>query len=318
MTTFFNLIIFIASFFVLWFGAGLIVKNVSKFAHLLRISSFSISFFLLGFLTSIPELTVGINAIIDQKPEIFVGNLIGGIVVIFGLIIPLLAIINGKIKLVHDLENKNLILVLLYLILPLTFLSDQVINFVEAVFLIIYYLIIFYLLEKKQTLLEKITSEFTNHQKLFIKDILKIIFGIVLVIFSSHFIVENTLYFSSLLKISPFFVALIVISLGTNLPELSLVVRSIKEKKETIAFGDYLGSATANIFILGILTVIGDKNILVPNHFYQYSIFIVLSLILFYFFIKSENRLSAKEAIILLFIYLIYLLFEIKKVFWFK
>ncbi len=315
MATFFNLIIFIASFFVLWFGSGLIIKNVSKFSHLLKISSFSISFFLLGFLTSIPELTVGINSIIDKKPEIFVGNLIGGIVVIFSLIIPLLAIINGKIKLVYDLENKNLILVLLYLFLPLAFISDQKINLIEGVFLIIYYLIIFYLLERKQTLLEKITTELTNHQKLFIKDILKIIFGIGLVVFSSHFIVEKTLYFSSLLKISPFFVALIIISLGTNLPELFLVIRSVKERKETIAFGDYLGSSTANIFLLGVLTVVNNKLILLPDHFYQYSIFIAFSLILFYFFIKSENRLSAKEAIILLFIYLIYLLFEIKKVF---
>lgn len=315
MTTVLNLIIFIASFFILWIGSGLIVKNVSKFSYHLRISSFSISFFLLGFLTSIPELTVGINAIIDQKPEIFVGNLIGGIIIIFSLIIPLLTIVSGRIKLVHDLENKNLILVILYLLLPLAFLSNQVINLIEGVFLILYYLIIFYLLERKQTLLEKITNELTNHQKLFIQDILKIIFGIVLVILSSRSIVENTLYFSSLLKISPFFVALIIISLGTNLPELSLVIRSIKEKKETIAFGDYLGSAVANVFLLGVLTVINGNQILLPNHFYQYSIFIFLSLTLFYFFIKSEKILTAKEALILLFIYLVYLLFEIKKVF---
>lgn len=310
-----NLIIFIASFFILWIGSGLIVKNVSKFSHLLKISSFSISFFLLGFLTSIPELTVGINAIIDQKPEIFVGNLIGGIIIIFSLIFPLLAIISGKIKLVHDLENKNLILVLLYLLLPLAFLSDQIINLIEAIFLIIYYLIIFYLLERKQTFLEKITAEFTNHQRLFIKDILKIIFGLVLVIFSSHFIVENTLYFSSLLKISPFFVALIIISIGTNLPELSLVIRSIKEKKQTIAFGDYLGSAAANVFLLGLLTVVNENQILLPNHFYQYSIFIFLSLTLFYFFTKSEKILTAKEGLILLFIYFFYLIFELTRSF---
>ncbi len=315
MTAFYNLITFTISFFILWLGSGLIVKNVSKFSHLLKISSFSISFFLLGILTSMPELTVGINSIIDQKPEIFVGNLIGGIVVIFSLVIPLLAVINGQIKLVHDLENKNLILIVIYLLLPLAFISDRIINLIEGIFLIVYYLIIFYLLERKQTLLEKLSVEFTNHQKLFLNDILKIILGIILVTISSHLIVKNTLYFSSLFKISPFFVALIIVSFGTNLPELSLIIRSVKEKKETIAFGDYLGSATANVFLLGVLTVVNNKSIIVPNHFHQYSFFIALSIIIFYLFIKSENKLSAKEAIILLLIYVIYLLFEIKKVF---
>lgn len=310
-----NLIIFLFSFFLIWFGAGLIVKNVSKFAHLLKISSFSLSFFLLGFLTTLPELTVGINAIFDKKPEIFVGNLIGGIVVLFSLVIPLLAIVNGKVILNHDLDNKNLILVILYLILPLTFIADQKLELIEGIFLIVFYLIIFYLLEKKQTFLEKISNELIDHKKAFLTDIIKIILGIGVVVFASHFIVEKTIYFSRLFHVSPFFVALIIISLGTNLPELSLIIRSIKEKKQQIAFGDYLGSAVANVFVLGILTTVNGEGVFVPNHFYQYAFFILISLILFYLFIKSENKLSAKEALVLLFIYFIYLLFEIRKSF---
>lgn len=310
-----NTVIFVFSFFFIWFGAGLIVKNISKFSHHLKISSFSLSFFLLGFLTTLPELTVGINAIFDKKPEIFVGNLIGGIVVLFSLIIPLLTIVNGKVILNHDLDNKNLILVILYLILPLTFIADQKLNLIEGIFLIVFYLIIFYLLEKKQTFLEKISNELIDHKKTFFTDILKILLGIGVVVFASHFIVEKTIYFSRLFHVSPFFVALIIISLGTNLPELSLIIRSIKEKKQQIAFGDYLGSATTNVFVLGILTIVNGEDVFVPNHFYQYALFILISLILFYLFIKSENKLSVKEALVLLFIYIIYLFFEIRKSF---
>lgn len=311
----FNGVILILSFFLIWWGAGLIIKNVSKFSHLLKISNFSLSFFLLGFLTTLPELTVGLNAIFDNKPEIFVGNLIGGIVVLFSLIIPLLTILNGKLILNHDLENKNLIIVLLYLLLPLIFVADQKLTIIEGFFLVIYYLAIFYLLERKKSLVEKITTELTNHQKAFFVDILKILLGVIIVIFASRLIIEKTLYFSNFFNVSAFFVALIVLSLGTNLPELSFLIRSFKEKKEEIAFGDYLGSATANIFVLGLLTIINNNPISLPNHFYQYAVFIALALVLFYFFIKSEKKLSSKEALILLFIYFIYLFFEIKRSF---
>jgi cation:H+ antiporter len=305
--------IFFLSFLFIWLGSGLIIKNVSRFSHLLRISSFSISFFLLGFLTSIPELTVGVNAIFDNKPEIFVGNLIGGIMVIFSFIIPLLAIINRSISLRYDLENKNLIVVLLYLLLPLSFIADQKLNLIEAIFLVIYYFVIFYLLEKKQTLFEKITSQLTNHKKDFLVSIVKIIIGVIVVIISSHFIVEKALFLSNFFKVSPFFVGLLIISIGTNLPELSLVIRSFKEKKQEIAFGDYLGSATANIFILGLLTLLNQSAIVIPDHFYRYAIFIALALILFYVFIRSENKLSTKEGLILFFLYCFYLMFELRK-----
>jgi cation:H+ antiporter len=313
LTFFTNSLIFFLSFLFIWFGSGLIIKNVSRFSRLLRISSFSISFFLLGFLTSIPELTVGVNAIFDNKPEIFVGNLIGGIMVIFSFIIPLLAIINRSISLRYNLENKNLIIVLLYLLLPLTFIADQKLNLIEAIFLVFYYFVIFYLLEKKQTLLEKITSQLTNHKKAFFIDIVKIAIGVVIVIISSHFIVEKALFFSSFFNVSPFFVGLLIISIGTNLPELSLVIRSFKEKKQEIAFGDYLGSATANIFILGLLAILNQSTIVIPDHFYRYAIFIALALILFYIFIRSENKLSAKEGLILFFLYCFYLMFELRK-----
>jgi cation:H+ antiporter len=306
-------VIFFLSFLFIWFGSGLIIKNVNRFSHLLQISSFSISFFLLGFLTSIPELTVGVNAIFDNQPEIFVGNLIGGIMVIFSFIIPLLAIINRGISLRYNLENKNLIITLLYLLLPLSFIADQKLGLIEAIFLVVYYFVIFYLLEKKQTFLEKITSQLTNHKKDFLVSIAKIIIGVIIVIISSHFIVEEALFLSSFFKVSPFFVGLLIISLGTNLPELSLVIRSFKEKKQEIAFGDYLGSATANVLILGLLTILNQSTIVIPNNFYRYAIFIALSLILFYVFIRSENKLSTKEGLILFFLYCFYLMFELRK-----
>src|SRR4030042_5741949 len=95
------------SFFVIWYGAGLIISAVDKISKKSNISKFAVSFFILGLLTSTPELAVGINSIADHDPEIFVGNLLGGIIVIFLLIVPILAIMGNGIKLAHQLNSKN-------------------------------------------------------------------------------------------------------------------------------------------------------------------------------------------------------------------
>ncbi len=77
---------------MIWFGAGLIVTAASKFSQKLKLSPFAFSFVFLGILTSTPEFSVGLQAIADHDAEIFVGNLLGGIVVLFLVVIPMLAV----------------------------------------------------------------------------------------------------------------------------------------------------------------------------------------------------------------------------------
>jgi len=85
-------LIYFLSFLGIWIGSGLVIKSVEKLSRVIRASSFAISFFLLGFFTSISELSVGVSAIIQHDPEIYVGNLLGASIVLFILVIPLLAI----------------------------------------------------------------------------------------------------------------------------------------------------------------------------------------------------------------------------------
>ena len=101
--------VYVLSFVAIWFGAGLIISSVEELSKKLNISSFAVSFFVLGILTSIPEASVGINSIIDRDPEIFVGNLIGASLVLFLLVIPILAVAGNGIRLAHQLDGKSLL-----------------------------------------------------------------------------------------------------------------------------------------------------------------------------------------------------------------
>lgn len=287
------------------------MTSVDRLAHKLNLSSFVVSFFLLGILTSVPEISVGVNSLIDKKPEIFVGNLIGGIVVIFLLIIPLLALLGDGVKLVHQLEKDNLIFALVVIAAPSMFALDGTISLAEGLFSILLYADLVYIVEKRKGLLERIKDNLVHNKNHIVNDLIKIVLGVGTVFVASRYIVDETIYFSNLFQVSPFLISLIVVSLGTNLPELSLVIRALLLKKKEVALGDYLGSAAANTVIFGGLILANGASTVVPNHFLQTFIFIVGGLLIFYIFSRSKNDISREEGLVLLLGYLLFLFVEI-------
>ena len=139
----FRILLYLASFFVIWYCSGIIIRSVENLALKFKISPFAMSFFVLGILTSIPEFSIGINSIINNTPDIFVGNLLGASLIIFIFIIPLLAVFSERVKLVHQLNENNLIFSLLVVGAPVFLIADNVLTRTEGVFLILIYFILF-------------------------------------------------------------------------------------------------------------------------------------------------------------------------------
>lgn len=307
----FEIIFYIASFIFIWFGAGLIINSIDRIAKKLRLSSFAISFFVLGILTSIPEIAISTTAIIDHNPEIFVGTLLGGVIVIFLLIIPILAVFGREIKINKELNNKNILLTMMVVAAPGVLVIDHKVTNPEGLFLIILYLLLFFFIQKKHGIFDTKESNVLAFKAYSFLDLIKVATGIGMVFLSSQYIVDQTIIFSKIFNISTFYISLVILSLGTNLPELSLAIRAIISGKKEIAFGDYLGSAAANTFLFGFFTIINDGEVLTANNFLMTFIFIILGLGLFYYFSRSNKNISQKEGIVLFLIYILFVSYEL-------
>lgn len=307
-----DLILFVAAFVGVWIGAGIIVKSLHKFAKTNRYSEFATSFLLLGLLTSVPELGVGLNAVAENEPSIFVGNLLGGIVTIFLLIIPILAIAGNGVTLSHSFSKRNLVLSLMTIALPTFFILDGVVTNIEGILMIIAYLgLLFVMFEEGHTFKKTFVNpvDFVLPKDKFA--ILKIIAGVIIVFVSSRIIVDHTIEISQMFDIPPFFLSLFIISLGTNIPELSLAFRTVRSGQKDIAFGNYLGSAAANVLLFGVFTLMSaDAVIAVENSVLTFLV-ITTALFWFYYFLRSNNNISRKEGIVLLSIYLLFLFTQI-------
>ena len=141
-------------------------------------------------------------------------------------------------------------------------------------------------------------------------EFVKITTGALIIFASSRIVVSQTEYFSQLLGLSEFFISLMIIGIGTNLPEMSLIVRSLFMKSNQVAFGDYLGSASFNSFLYGILALWYGKPITLNNSYAVGLAFLVVGLILFYVFAKSKHTISKPEAWGLFSLYIIFFLSE--------
>lgn len=308
-----NSILYIVSFVCIWIGSGLIVNSINKFSQKIKFSRFAASFIVLGLLTSTPEFAVGMQSLADKDPEIFVGNLLGGITVIFLFVIPLLAILGNGINLKNELNKTSLIACLVVILAPSVLILDKIVTNMEGVIMIVLYFFLLLVVERQHGIFDKKNIKLFNFKAYSNLDILKLLSGVGIVFISSNVIVEKTMFFANWFQISAFYISLIAVSLGTNLPELSLAIRSVVNNKKDIAMGDYMGSAAVNTLLFGIFTLLTNGEVLTGKNFFITFVFIATALSLFYVFSRSKNRISRREGYILLAIYIVFAIVEFSR-----
>lgn len=225
------------------------------------------------------------------------------------LIIPLLAIVSKSIHITPEFRGFNLPASLVVVALPALTVMDGKITKIDSYLIIGLFIFLLISIQSKKSLLKQ-AQKIANSKSKISRDFLKMLFGILVIFTSSYFIVEQTVYFANILKVSPFIISLLITSLGTNIPELSLIIRSVIIKNNQVAFGNYVGSASFNSLIMGILSLIYGKDLILGNNYFISLIFLIINLILFYRFAKTKNTISVKEGLILLALYLIFVIIE--------
>ena len=297
------MLLYALSFFLVWYGSGLIVSASSKFSKRLHLSPFVFSFLFLGLLTAIPEFSVGLQAMASNHSEIFVGNLLGGIIVLFLLVIPLLAIVGNGIDVKREVHGKSLLLILGVILLPALFVLDGKLSRFEGLIMTGAYLLLMLFIQRQEriaALRVKLHAQLKHSSPM---DAVWLFIGVALVFISSKILLDETLFFAKMLGFSAFYISLIIVSLGTELPEFVLAIRSALTRKKDVAMGDYIGAAAASTLLFGFFTLLGNGDVAVTGNFKITFIFIVLALVLFSVFSRSKQAISRSEGFMMLLVY---------------
>lgn len=91
---------------------------------------------------------------------------------------------------------------------------------------------------------------------------LSFVFSLILLLLSAHFLVKSSKKLSIAWSLSPIFISLVVVALGTSLPELAVTVSSLMSGDGGLAIGNIVGSNITNAtLVFGLSVVSGSLKI---------------------------------------------------------
>ena len=306
-----NSLIFLLSATILIKSSVKVVETLLHLSHNLKLPTFIVSFFFLALATSIPEFSIGIISAIQKTPQISIGNVVGSNLANITIIIGLAILIAGPITINNRYKKESLIAILISSVFILLSMDNVISRLDGFALLLIFFFYSYHLLESQKEKLERIIELDINRMRI-IQDTTTIIFLVGLILLSSKGIINSTTTLATAINISPLLISLFVIALGTSLPELASMIPAIKKDNTGISLGDILGSIITNATL-----VIGTTALIYPIRIiniaeYRYSaLYMFASFLLFYLLIKNKSNLSKKDALFMIFIYIIFLLTQI-------
>lgn len=235
-------------FFLLAKAADIVIVGIRGIAEKLSINLYFAGI-LLGFFTSLPEMSIAWSTLASRAVDASVGNLYGGTIVLFGFILGFSLIANRVVR--TDGKWESIVPITLYLALPILLAVDGHLGSVDSGILILGYFLVLYYTFTKHEPLE--VSAPRKQREAVAPEVITIMAGLVGVFLSAHLIVRTTLSIIVLYPLPLFSVGLIAYGLGTNLPEIVISIRSWRQNIRDLSVSNLLGSAITNGLILGAL-----------------------------------------------------------------
>jgi cation:H+ antiporter len=280
---------------VLIWGADLLISQSEHIALKFKIPEFIIGATLIALGTSLPEMAASIAASMNGKPDIAIANVIGSNILNITLVLATVFIISKKINPSRDFFAKDSTWALVPVLVFILMIFDGMISRFDAVLLLLLmgaYLL--FLLHDAKNIPEEDIEDFDESTFSWSKIIPLLFTGFVLVIIGAHFTVESASEIAKDFGISEWIIGIIMISLGTSLPELVVSISAAMRGKVDMAIGNIIGSNMANTtVVLGAAALTNPMAINASAYIFDITTMIVATLLLVFI---TANKLYNKSA----------------------
>lgn len=287
-------------------AADFIEDGFVLLARKLKLNEFFIGFGILGVATTLPELAIVFNTK-SVAPEVSVANLLGGCFILLTFIIGLAVIRFNEFEFKGKFNEFDVVFALSIIALGVVLLLDKNLSFIDGIVLLNAYFLYLMHIAQEYVPIKKYALEHVhvNALRIFIL-VLKAVFGVLLLLVASSLLVDKILELSDSFAIPTSIIGLYLLSIGTNVPEIVLLLTAERKgvKAQRLIMGNFLGSAAANISILGILGIL--SNGFEINDFITFTpllFMLSVALTLFLVFSYSQRTLTKNEGFILTFLY---------------
>lgn len=303
-----TLLIVIISILALVKSAELFVDQAVAVAKRLRVSDFVIGLTIVGFGTSLPELTSTIFSTLSGHNQLVVANILGSNITNSCLILGVVAIFKNFMIRKRDVDiNIPLNMAAIMVFWAVAVATGFNLNWLTGVLLIVVFGVLLLLSkEYNHFRMAKTTSQPFN--------ILILGLSLLLLVVSGKLGVEQIVELAGQLNISETILGYFLLAVGTSLPELVTTWIAVKKNEGELAVGNILGSNLFNLlFVLGTAAVIRPLQL---TGFRIDLVFLtVMTLATYALAIMGKKySFSRKEGWGLVWLYILFVLYQLIKV----
>ncbi|MEI8123618.1 MAG: sodium:calcium antiporter [bacterium] len=316
----FYILLFLFSCLLLIYSGNWLVRSLSQISEFLGLKRFTVAFLLMSLATATPELFVGISSALRGISELSLGNIIGQNIIHFTVAVFICVLISGGFQVKSKAVRTTALFSAFIALFPLLLILDGNLSRIDGIILIgLFGVYVFRMLKNsKKHDISFDDSETKNNIpilkkiSLFFGDFGHFILGSVLLLIAAQGIVKSSIFFAEKLNMSLAMIGVLIVGIGTALPEVYFSAFSAKKEEGELMAGNLLGSTVVSTcLVLGIVSLISPiYNIELFSYFLSRAT-LFISVIFFIYFMSTGRKISLKESLVLLAIYAIFISLEI-------
>ena len=317
---FLEIAIFILSCLGIIVSSRWVIGSLSKLARSLGWKEYVVAFFTVSLGAVLPEFTIGMRAAFGGVPELSLGNIIGQNIILLTFAVAVCTLVVKGIVVQSRTVRAGATFAAFAVTLPFILLSNGTLSRLDGLILIASFgFYVFWLFGKDDRFVKdyETNGEEIKTKTGYLKNFFIFLGSFLLVVFSAEGIVYSATEFALILDVPEGLIGILLVGAGVALPEIYFSLKLATKGRSWMILGGLTGAvAMSSTLVLGAVALVNPITLSHPPHLAEspYSIsmmFLVLGGVSLWFFVRTNNKLTRKEAIYLFIIYFTFLISEL-------
>ncbi len=306
----YTFLVLFAGIAIVVYGADEAIKRLLNLSKFFRLSTFITGVVIAGTLAVLPELSIGVLSALNGTSTLGLGVILGANVADLTLVIGIVVLLAGCEKMTSSML-KNLKISFIAVLLPVFLLLDGEISHIDGIILVsafaVYVIWLLWTGRKEKQALE--SMRFSKRVIRLGITVFMLIIGVTVLFLGSELVTQSAQELSDVFGL-PLFLIGVVVAIGTCLPEMAFAVRSAESNACDIGMGNILGNVLADSMLtIGVIALINPIKVPKLASPLTAGVFVAASIVFVYFRSKG-GKISKNDAVFLISVYALFVLFQ--------
>jgi cation:H+ antiporter len=309
-----NILFVLVGLVILIWGADRFVHGASASARNMGVPPLLIGLTIVAFATSAPEILVSAIASLKGQPGLALGNAIGSNIANIGLVLGCVAIVR-PIQLRSATLRREMPALLAVTLLTVSLFLDSHLSRVDGLVMLTGLVIVMIWLSRlgmrsapSDSMNQDYEAEIPKNVAM-PRAIMWLIIGLAALLLGAHLLVKGSISIAEFFGISDVVIGILLVAIGTSLPELAVSLVSALRGEYGLAIGNIVGSNIFNLLgVIGVAATIAPTDVVQSVLSLHIFVMVAFTLVLFAMThdYDGKSELSRVEGIALLLAFLAY------------